>query len=174
MKFGHYLKPVGAIRARDFRLRNPMGGWITGSGRDEAFRSFQFMGAVSRNVAIGCAITRTHHDMSAFAYAWFEGRFTQLRLGSRVGDTAEFADDPDSGRTELRTLRGTVVMESDGNEKHLIVNSDSLNIELTFSDDSTEILRLVHRQDRRDGAMCRRLLLLMQQGLSLQKESMSA
>ena len=75
-----------------------MGGWITESERDEAFRSFQFMGAVSENLAIGCAITKTHHVMSAFAYAWFKGEFTQLRVSSRVGDTARFADDPDSGK----------------------------------------------------------------------------
>ena len=142
MRFGHHLGPVGAIRARDFQLRDPMGGWITESGRDEAFRSFQFMGAVAKDMAIGCAITKTHHAMSAFAYAWFKGEFIQIRLGSRVGNTAEFADDPDSGRTELKTDRGAVVMESDGNEKHLIVNSESLEIELTFSEDSTETLRL--------------------------------
>ncbi len=142
MKFGHHLKPIGAIRARDFRLRDPMGGWITESERDEAFRSFQFMGAVSENLAIGCAITKTHHVMSAFAYAWFKGEFTQLRVSSRVGDTARFADDPDSGTTELKTGKGRVIMQSDGNKKELIVNSDSLKIELAFCDDSTEILRL--------------------------------
>ena len=142
MKFGHYPEPVGAIRAQDFQLRNPMGGWATEAGRDEAFRSFQFIGAIAEGMAIGCAVTKTQHVMSAFAYAWFEGEFTQLRLGSRDGDTAEFADDPDSGKTELRTGRGTVVMQSDGNEKQLIVNSDSLQIELTFSEDSTETLRL--------------------------------
>ena len=142
MKFGHYSAPVGPIRAQDFRLRNPMGGWITDAGRDEAFRSFQFMGAVSKHMAVGCAITKTHHYMSAFAYAWFKGEFTQLRLGSRVGDTAEFADDPDNGRTELKTGRGNVAMQSDGNKKQLTVNSTTLNIELKFYDESTEILRL--------------------------------
>ena len=142
MKFGHYAEPVGAIRARDFQLRNPMGGWVTETGRDEAFRSFQFMGAVSEGMAIGCAVTKTQHIMSAFAYTWFEGKFTQLRLGNRDGDTAEFADDPDRGKTELRTGKGTVIMESEGNEKHLVVKSDSLQIELTFSEKSTDTLRL--------------------------------
>ena len=100
------------------------------------------MGAVSKHMAVGCAITKTHHYMSAFAYAWFKGEFTQLRFGSCVGDTAEFADDPDNGRTELKTGRGNVAMQSDGNKKQLTVNSTTLNIELKFSDESTEILRL--------------------------------
>jgi len=142
MKFGHFPEPVGAIRAKDFQLRNPMGGWVTEAGRDEAFRSFQFMGAVSEGMAIGCAVTKTQHIMSAFAYIWFKGEFTQLRLGSRDGDTAEFADDPDNGKTELRTGLGTVIMESEVNAKRLFVESDSLQIELTFSEDSTETLRL--------------------------------
>ena len=119
-----------------------MGGWLTETGRDEAFRSFQFMGAVSEGMAIGCAVTKTQHIMSAFAYTWFEGKFTQLRLGNRDGDKAEFADDPDSGKTELRTGKGTVIMESEGNAKQLTVKSDSLQIELKFSDESTDTLRL--------------------------------
>ena len=82
MKFGHHLKPIGAIRARDFRLRDPMGGWITESERDEAFRSFQFMGAVSENLAIGCAITKTHHVMSAFAYACSDSQCSARRYGA--------------------------------------------------------------------------------------------
>ncbi len=142
MKFGHYSKPVGAIRAKDFQLRNPMGGWATEARRDEAFRSFQFIGAVAEDMAIGCAVTKTQHGMSAFAYTWFEDRFTQLRLGSRDGDTAEFADDPDNGRTELGTGKATVVMQSEGNKKELIVKSDSLQIELKFSEHLTETLRL--------------------------------
>lgn len=145
VRFGHFPDPVGAIRASDHKLRSPMGGFVSDDERDGAFRSFQFMGAVGHNLAVGCAVTHTTAGTSAFAYLWADGTFTQLRIAGRSGDTVSFAADPDhagsdSGNTELVTARGSVSMTADGPHKQLAVTSPELSIELIFRDES--VLRL--------------------------------
>lgn len=135
-RYGHFDDPVGPIRAVDHQLRSPMGGFVTGAERDDAFRSFQFMGAVASNLAAGCAVTHTASVTSAFAYVWAGGTFTQLRLAGRATDTVEFAADPDQGRTELSTARGSVIMTADGEDKRLQVSSPAITIDLAFSDES--------------------------------------
>lgn len=142
VRYGFFDQPVGPIRAADCQLRLPMGGIADEVQRTEAFRSFQFMGAVADNTAIGCAVTKTSETMSAFAYSWSDNSFTELRLANRTGDTALFADDPDHGITELSTARGSVRMEADGHSKQLLVNSDTLNIKLDFSESDFDTLRL--------------------------------
>ena len=138
--FGHFDAPVGEIRAAEHKLRSPMGGFLSDQERDDAFRSFQFIGAVGPDMAAGCAVTHTSGGTSAFAYLWAEGTFTQLRLGGREGDVNTFAADPDNGRTELSTARGSVVMEAARGTKRLIVTSPGLSIDLAFQDEA--VLRL--------------------------------
>ncbi len=133
--FGRVDEPIGALRAADFPLRSPMGGWLTDAERDDAFRSFQFIGAVGPEMAVGCAITSTTGGISAFAYLWADGEFTELRLGSRADDVAVFAEDPDDGTTELSTSRGSVVMAADPTAgKRLTVESPALTIDLGFDE----------------------------------------
>lgn len=133
--FGRIDGPIGPLRAADFPVRSPMGGWLSDAERDDAFRSFQFIGAVSPELAVGCAVTSTTSGLSAFAYLWADGSFTQLRLGSRADDVAVFADDPDDGTTELSTSRGSVTMTAQpGSGKRLVVDSPTLSIDLEFDD----------------------------------------
>ena len=138
--FGHFDAPVGEIRADQHKFRSPMGGFVTEQERNEAFRSFQFIGVVGVDMAAGCAITHTSSGMSAFAYLWVNGTFTQLRLGGRAGDTVTFAADPDNGRTELSTSRGSAIMDAGPDGKRLTVTSPDLSINLTFQDEG--VLRL--------------------------------
>jgi len=143
VRYGHFDDPVGAIRAHDFVLRSPMGSVVSDSERDAAFRSFQFMGAVSDELATGCAVTSTSAGLTAFAYLWADGQFHDLRLSGREGDVAVFAVDPDDGTTQLETSRGSVEMSaSAGGGKRLVVESDSVSIDLSFSDSDVDILRL--------------------------------
>ena len=138
--FGHFDAPVGEIRADQHKFRSPMGGFVTEQERNEAFRSFQFIGVVGVDMAAGCAITHTSSGMSAFAYLWVNGTFTQLRLGGRAGDMVTFAADPDNGRTELSTSRGSAIMDAGPDGKRLTVTSPDLSINLTFQDEG--VLRL--------------------------------
>ena len=138
--FGHFDAPVGEIRADQHKFRSPMGGFVTEQERNEAFRSFQFIGVVGVDMAAGCAITHTSSGMSAFAYLWVNGTFTQLRLGGRAGDTVTFAADPDNGRTELSTSRGSAIMDAGPDRKRLTVTSPDASLNLTFQDEG--VLRL--------------------------------
>jgi len=142
VQFGHLATAPGPIVAADHDLRSPMGGFVTDAERDAAFRSFQFIGAIGDRFAVGCAITSTAAGMSAFAYAWRDGEFTELRLASRPSDTAAFAADPDDGTTEIDTARGSVRMTATGAGKHLVVEAENLGIDLSFTDDDVNILRL--------------------------------
>lgn len=142
VRFGHFDKPIGAIRAADHALRSPMGGFVSDDERDAAFRSFQFMGAVATDLAAGCAVTHTAAGASAFAYLWHDGRFTQLRIAGREGDPVAFATNPDDGVTELVTSRGSVRMTADAaGTRRLTVESSDVSLDMTFNDD-LDVLRL--------------------------------
>jgi len=120
-----------------------MGGVVAAAERDAAFRSFQFMGAVGSDLAVGCAVTSTASGLTAFAYLWGDGQFHELRLSARDGDVAEFAEDPDSGATRLRTSRGVVEMRAgQAGHKRLTVESNSVSIDFSFSDQDVDVLRL--------------------------------
>lgn len=120
-----------------------MGGFVPEAERDTAFKSFQFIGAVAPDLAVGCAVTKTSSSASAFAYVWSDGHFTQLRIGARPDDDAIFADDPDDGVTSLSTSRGSVEMNAEGaGRKRLVVESPDVSIDLAFRDDETDVLRL--------------------------------
>lgn len=120
-----------------------MGGFVSDAERDAAFRSFQFMGAVAPEMAVGCAVTRIEGALTAFAYLWSNRSFTELRLLALEGDDASFASDPDDGVTQLITSAGSVRLSADGTgAKQLQVESPELTVDLDFRDDEFEVLRL--------------------------------
>lgn len=143
MRFGFLDSAVGPVRARDHRLRSPMGSFVPDAERDAAFRSFQFMGAIAPETAVGCAVTRVGGVLTAFAYLWAERSITELRLIAGEADDASFAADPDDGVTELVTSAGSVRMVADGSgAKQLQVDSPGLVVDLDFRDDEFDVLRL--------------------------------
>ena len=143
VRYGFFDTPIGPIRPVDHQLRSPLGGFVSERERDDHFRSFQFIGAVAPDMAAGCAVTSSQDRLTAFAYLWAEGEFTELRLGSREDDVAEFAQDPDAGGTRLVTGRGSVAMIAEpGGGKRLVVQSDRLGLDIAFGDGEVDVLRL--------------------------------
>jgi len=86
-------------------------------------------------------VPNTITSTSAFAYLWHDGEFVQLRLAARPDDVAAFAADPDCGTTEIDTARGAVRMTAHGQTKSLVVGSDQLTIDRSFSDENVDVSR---------------------------------
>ena len=141
--FGILTEPVGAVERSAFDLRKPMGGRANWLARKLGFKHFQYMGAVSGKLYVGCAIAYTGLVTNVFAYIFdpTSGRMQKRgwqTLGSR-GFT--YNADPDNGESRLAGSLGHVVMKarrdsaSGQQVKTLLVDfRDDLQIELSFED----------------------------------------
>ena len=65
--FGLLDKPVGPLERNAFELRSPMGGKAGWLAQKLGFKHFQYMGAVSEGLYIGCAIADTGLLTNVFA-----------------------------------------------------------------------------------------------------------
>ncbi len=141
--FGIFDEPVGPIRPEDFDLRSPMGRLLDDEERRGEFRQFQFLGAISESVVVGCALTRTQKLNSAFAYVYrpVDKAFHEIRLRSRDG--VKMSLDPDDGVSEFVAEDGFVRIEArPSGEKRLRIEHSDVNIDLRIREDDFETLRL--------------------------------
>ncbi len=142
-RFGFYDAPVGSIDPDDFDLRSPMGGVLDAAERRNEFRQFQFLGAISESVVIGCALTRTHALNSAFAYIYRpeDQAFHEIRLRSKR--EVAMSLNPDDGMSEFVGEHGSVRIEAQpSGVKRLRIEHPDVDVDLQITETGFETLRL--------------------------------
>lgn len=144
-RLGFFDEPVGAIDPDDFDLRNPMGRLLDAEERRDEFRQFQFLGAISESVVIGCALTRTRKLNSAFAYLYrpSDQAFHEIRLRGTSGSEVAMSLDPDSGISEFIGDDGSLRIEAlPSGVKRLRIEHADVDVDLQIRDSDFETLRL--------------------------------
>ncbi len=135
---GILAEPVGPVAREGYDLRTPMGGRAGWFARRFGFKHFQYMGAVSDKLFVGCAIADAGLLVNSFAYA-FDPRSRQLckRGWERpLGRGFAYNPDPDDGVSRFTGARGSVTMTAvqGRHEKRLQVELDDLEIDMAFVD----------------------------------------
>lgn len=137
-RFGIFDEPVGPIRPGDFTARSPLGGpagWLT---RRFGFKHFQFMGAVSPELFVGCALVWTGYLANTFVYVFEPGSRRMLRRGfeSLGARGFRYNPDPDAGVSRFEKAGASVEMGAvaAGGRKRLAVRMGDLEIDLAFAD----------------------------------------
>lgn len=141
--FGILTDPVGPLERDTFELRNPMGGRASWLARKFGFKHFQYMGAVSDDLYVGCAIADTGLVTNVFAYL-FDPKSKRMQKGgwqTLRGKGFTYNPDPDNGESRFESSQGSVVMTaqrdaaSGRQTKTLQVDfKDGLHIDLNFED----------------------------------------
>lgn len=141
--FGILAEPVGPLQRDAFELRNPMGGKAGWLARTLGFKHFQYMGAVSDGLYVGCAIADTGLVTTVFAYVFDpeSGRMQKRGWQTWRGKGFTYNADPDSGESRFESKLGTVIMKArrdaaSGQQlKSLLVDlNNDLQIDLHFED----------------------------------------
>lgn len=120
-----------------------MGRLLDDEERRNEFRQFQFLGAISESVVIGCALTRTHKSNSAFAYLYrpSDQAFHEIRLRSKSGVAMSL--DPDDGTSELVGNDGFVRIEAlPSGVKRLRIEHSDVEVDFQIRETDFETLRL--------------------------------
>lgn len=141
--FGILNEPVGPLERGAFELRNPMGGKASWLARKLGFKHFQYMGAVSDDLYVGCAIADTGLVTNVFAYIFDprSGRLQKRGWQTLRGNGFSYNPDPDNGESRFDSDQGSVVMTarrdafSGQQTKTLLADfKDGLQIDLSFED----------------------------------------
>ena len=137
-QFGFFGEPVGSITHHAFHLKKPMGGLAGPLKRKFAFKHFQYIGAVSPDLFVGCAIAWLGFIANTFAYV-FEpksGRMIKRGFESLLGRGFEYNANPDDGHSRFTHARGKVAMGARpdiGKQLSVQIGND-FAIELCFED----------------------------------------
>lgn len=141
--FGILSEPVGPIERDAFELQMPMGGKAGWWARKFGFKHFQYIGAVSDEFFVGCAIADTSLVTNVFMYV-FDPKTGRLQKGgweTFLGKGFSYNPDPDNGVSHFSSRLGHVTMEAKRNAatgeqtKTLLVELKSgLHIDLSFED----------------------------------------
>ena len=91
-EFGLFSRPVNKINFEDYRYLSPMGREVGRLSKKFAFKEFQFIGILSEELIIGCAIADIKFASNAFIY-FFDPRSKELEEFSFIN--------PLSGKTAL-------------------------------------------------------------------------
>lgn len=141
--FGILTEPVGPLDRSIFELRDPMGGKAGWFARKFGFKHFQYMGAVSDELYVGCAIADTGLVTNVFAYVFDprSGRMQKRGWQTLRGKGFSYNSDPDNGESRFESAHGSVVMKAKRDPatgqqvKSLLADfHDGLQIELNFED----------------------------------------
>ncbi len=145
VRLGFSEEPVGAIDPDSFELRSPMGRMLEDEERRKEFRQFQFLGAISESLVIGCALTRTHKLNAAFAYLYrpSDQAFREIRLRSTGANEVSMSLDPDDGTSEFVGADGSLRIEAlPSGVKRLSIEHSDVEVDLQIRDTGFETLRL--------------------------------
>ena len=140
--FGFHADPIGPIERDAYQPRTPMGepaGWWR---RRFGFKHFQYMGAVSDELILGCAIADTGLLVNVFAYLFDprDGRMQKRGWETFLGRGFQYNPDPDAGTSRFESKHGVVTMSAEGHAggaqtKRLQVEiASGLSIDLAFED----------------------------------------
>lgn len=141
--FGFHSAPVGAIERNAFELRKPMGGKAGWFARRFGFKHFQYMGAVSDQLIVGCAIADAGLVTNVFAYVFNPQTRQMQKCGwqALLGKGFSYNPDPDNGVSQFSGRQGSVTMtaqrnpETDLQTKTLQVDMTSgMFLEFSFDD----------------------------------------
>ena len=141
--FGILSEPVGPIERDAFELRKPTGGRAGRLASRLGFKHFQYIGAVSDQLFVGCAIADAGLVTNVFAYVFDprDGRMQSCGWESFLGRGFSYNPDPDNGVSRFDSRRGSIAMTADlhsetgWQSKTLQVDlKTGLQIELRFDD----------------------------------------
>lgn len=137
---GFFDGPVGEIDPLQVRLKSPLGDLLTDQDKRDAFRHFQFMGAISERYAFGCALSHSPLTKGAFLYLYDmadQSFLIQTRLSVRDGDRYDISPNPDAGVSVFEAGGSRIEMRADENgfRKSLVATlKDGTEINLRFCD----------------------------------------
>ena len=113
--FGLLSEPVGPVERDAFELRKPTGGKAGWWSRRFGFKHFQYMGAVSHDLFVGCAIADAGLVVNVFAYM-FDPRTRRMQKRgweSVLGRGFRYNPDPDRGVSRFSSRHGSVTMRAE-------------------------------------------------------------
>lgn len=128
---------VGPIERGVYDLRTPMGGRAGWFARRFGFKHFQYIGAVSNDLFVGCAIADAGLLVNTFAYVFDPrtGKLCKRGWERPLGRGFTYNPDPDNGTSQFLGSRGSVTISAQGEsgEKRLQVDlGDDFQIDLSF------------------------------------------
>ncbi|NND68044.1 MAG: DUF2804 domain-containing protein [Halioglobus sp.] len=132
-------EPVGPISRGGYALRKPMGGRAGWFARRFGFKHFQYIGAVSDDLFVGCAIADAGLLVNSFAYVFDPRTGAMCKRGWErpLGRGFTYNPDPDEGTSRFLGSRGSVTMSArrETGEKRLHVDlGDDFQIDMSFVD----------------------------------------
>ena len=139
VRVGIFAEPVTEVNHRDFTLRDPFGRRAGRLARRFAFNQFQFLGALSEALVLGCAIADVRYLGTAFVYFYEPttrnlGEFSYrlpLGLGTRFNLT------PESGTVSFKQGSNRIEMHALENprRRRLVVTlGKGVEIDATFDE----------------------------------------
>jgi hypothetical protein len=141
--FGLLSGPVGPVERGAFELRKPTGGKAGWWSRRFGFKHFQYMGAVSHDLFVGCAIVDAGLVVDVFGYM-FDPRTRRMQKRgweSALGRGFRYNPDPDRGVSRFSSRHGSVTMsaerDADGETQTKTLQAElasDLSIDLSFED----------------------------------------
>jgi hypothetical protein len=139
VRLGIFSAPIDAVNYRDFSLVDELDRRVGRLRRYFAFNQFEFLGAVSERLVLGCALADVKYAGTAFVYCYdpatrqFHKRSFQRPLASGI----LFDQQPEAGVTELRVGANFIQMRGgeQPRERRLQVRLPNLTIDAVFSEE---------------------------------------
>jgi hypothetical protein len=120
VRLGIFAEPVAEVNYRDYALTTPFGRPAGRWARHFGFNQFQFLGALSEDLVVGCAIADIRYVGTAFVYLYDPAsrRLVEHSVRTPLGRGVEFDQAPESGRASLRARGVEIDMRSGAAPAH--------------------------------------------------------
>ncbi len=140
VRVGIFPDPVREVNFRDFRLRTPFGRPRGPLARHFGFNQFQFLGILSEELVLGCAIADVKFLGTSFVYCYEPStrRLTEVSFKVPLAIGTRFNQTPETGSVSFRMGKNRIEMigsESPRQRRLLVDLARGVSIDAVFDEE---------------------------------------
>lgn len=138
-RFGRFSRPVAIINHRDFYYTDPFDHKASFLARHFDLKQFQFIGLISEDYILGCAITSLKYVSTAFVYLVDRrsNRVQEKSLVQPLSLNCQMSNEPDAGEARFHQGSTSFIFRSFPGQKHVrIVSGRDIHIDFTLTEPS--------------------------------------
>lgn len=143
-KFGRFDFKIDEVNFKDYKYLNPFGKEIFGLKKKLAYKSFQYLGAISEKLILGVAIADLKFLNSAFVYIYDTKNkkiiYDNFKNLFSIGLSS--TNLPETGSMKFTNGNTKIEMNKTSDSKILKLNSKKIKLDLVFDEKKIEPLRI--------------------------------
>lgn len=138
-QYGVFDHPVDEINVEDFDYQTPMDKPASRLAKHFHFNQFQFIGVLTDELILGCAIAHLKYLSNAFVYLYDRqtGQFEDVSLVQALGWNTQLSTQPNQGKSSFHKGKDRFTIEAHGAQRLVTValrRGIKLDLQLTEPD----------------------------------------